>query len=165
MSEHELRTLYDSKKSFYGNAHVQEDGSGLKKLRSYQTIVAEIKNGRAYVKGLYSKTTGRHIREFLLQNGFEAGPWTQIKKDYSDPLPEEETTPAADEETPLSGHMKSVSMVCAFGQIMGGTQKEKNAWDKRMLGTLPGSNFPDDWDSLPEAEKTRRLKGAKDQIA
>jgi hypothetical protein len=76
-----LKPTYDSKKSFYNKAEVREE-NGKKILRSYTTDVAEIKDGRAYVYGLYSPTTTRHIKEFLLQNGFEAENSKQIMKSY-----------------------------------------------------------------------------------
>lgn len=157
MEEYKLTTIYDSRVSFYGKANVIE-ADGVKTLRSYQTDVAYIKDGQAFVRGQYSMTTLRHVKEFLLQNGFQADEWSQIEKDYPYKEPTEQP------ESELGGHLKSVSMVCAMGQIMNRTQEEKNKFDKRMLSTLPGSSFPEDWDNLPEVEKTRRLEGAKEAI-
>lgn len=84
MSEYELRPIHDSRKSFYGKALVVEDGSGVKKLRSYNTIVAQINDGRPTVYGTYSNTTLRHIKEFLKQNHFKADTSRQIMKDYAE---------------------------------------------------------------------------------
>ena len=59
--------------------------------------------------------------------------------------------------------MKTVSMVASLGDIFGGTQKEKNDWKARMLKAGLGNSgleMPDDWDTLSEAEKERRLNGA-----
>jgi hypothetical protein len=78
----ELMPKYDSRKSFYGKANVEID-NGVKKLYSYDTLVAEIKKGKPIVYGTYSATTLRHIKEFLRQNGFEASSKSQILKDYS----------------------------------------------------------------------------------
>ena len=78
---HELSCYYDTRKSFYGKANIIEE-NGIKTLRSYQTDVAYIKNGKAFVKGQYSATTTRHIKEFLQQNGFEIGTISQILKKY-----------------------------------------------------------------------------------
>lgn len=51
-------------------------------LQSYNTIVAEIKNGKAKIFGWYSSTTTRHIKEFLQQFGFKIGTKTQLEKMY-----------------------------------------------------------------------------------
>ncbi|QZA68948.1 hypothetical protein 010DV004_276 [Bacillus phage 010DV004] len=77
----ELNPVYDSRKSFYGKAMVLEDGNTIA-LRSYDTIVAEIKDGKAEVYGTYSMTTMRHIKDFLYQNGFEVGTKKFIEKTY-----------------------------------------------------------------------------------
>lgn len=68
---YELDCRYDSRKSFYGKAHVTEYPNGRKVLTSYTTQVAEItEDGRAIVYGKYSPTTTRHQKEFLKQHGF-----------------------------------------------------------------------------------------------
>ena len=164
--EYELRAIHDSRKSFYGKANVREE-NGKIILRSYNTDVAYIKEGRAVVRGMYSNTTLRHIKEFLIQHGFEADSWKQIEKDYPEPENTEEGQEGegSGQESALGGQLKAVSMVCALGSIMCKDQKEKNNWDKRMIGTVQGISFPDDWDSLSEEEKARRLEGAKKQIA
>jgi len=77
-----LTNRYDSKKSFYGKAKI-ENSNGKQSLYSYGTKVAEIENGKPKVYGTYSNTTLRHIKEFLLQNGFKAENSKQIMKDYS----------------------------------------------------------------------------------
>jgi hypothetical protein len=53
-----------------------------------------------------------------------------------------------------------VKMVCAMGEILNTTPEDKNNWKKRMLGTIPGIEFPEGFDELPEEEKQRRLNGA-----
>lgn len=82
MKTYELATNYDSRASFYGKARVTVDVEGDLILTSYNTDVAVIKGDKAVVKGLYSQTTTRHIKEFLKQNGFKAINAKQIKKDY-----------------------------------------------------------------------------------
>ena len=79
---YKLSTRYDSRKSFYGKARV-DIFNGKQILYSYGTKVAEIDNGKPKVYGTYSITTSRHIKEFLLQNGFKAENTKQIMKDYS----------------------------------------------------------------------------------
>jgi len=80
---YDLRPIHDNRKSFYGKALVHTDDDSIK-LQSYNTIVAEIKREpkRAIVRGTYSPTTLRHIKEFLKQHGFRAESKSQIEKDY-----------------------------------------------------------------------------------
>ena len=59
------------------------------------------------------------------------------------------------------GFLKSVGMVMAFGDILCNTEKEKNDWKKRMVSTVPGIEIPEDFDTLTEEEKARRLNGAQ----
>jgi len=80
--ETKLIPQYDSRKSFYGKANVRTENGKLI-LRSYDTDVAHIENGKAIIHGTYSTTTKRHIKEFLKQNGFKADNSRQIEKDYS----------------------------------------------------------------------------------
>ena len=98
---YELKPRYDARKSFYHKAFLTEEfyrNKGccediiITKLRSYSTIVAEIKpfeflsDGtplyKAYVYSWDSQTTGRHIKEFLKQHGFRANNKAQILRDY-----------------------------------------------------------------------------------
>lgn len=69
MMFYELDARYDSRKSFYGKAHVIDHENGVLELQSYDTIVARIENGTVVKNdiGLHSMTTNRHIREFLKQ--------------------------------------------------------------------------------------------------
>jgi hypothetical protein len=76
-----LTPMYSSQKSFYGKAVVIMK-SNIKTLRSYNTIVAEIKEGKAEVYGTYSPTTLKHIKEFLKQNGFSAESKKEIEELY-----------------------------------------------------------------------------------
>jgi hypothetical protein len=78
---YELQAIYDTRASFYGKARVHRH-SNVKELVSYTTHVATIVDDKAYVFGTYSQTTLRHIKEFLLQNGFEAINSKQILKEY-----------------------------------------------------------------------------------
>lgn len=70
LSIYELAAIYDRRNSFYGKANIIEFADGTKQLRSYNTIVAEIKDKTVKVFGYFSQTTARHINEFLQQNGF-----------------------------------------------------------------------------------------------
>lgn len=78
-----LNPRYDSRKSFYGKAQVDTGDKGdQNKLYSYDTLVAEIKDGKPVVYGTYSQTTLRHIKDWLKQNGFKAETLKQIMNDY-----------------------------------------------------------------------------------
>ena len=59
-------------------------------------------------------------------------------------------------------NLKLASTIASLGNILGGTKTkaENIAWKKRMLKTQHGFSFPDDFDSLPEDEKLKRLNGA-----
>jgi hypothetical protein len=54
-----------------------------------------------------------------------------------------------------------VKMVCAFGALLTSTPEERANWDKRMLSTIPGIDFPDDFDQLSVEEQQKRLDAAK----
>ena len=82
---YELTPQYDSRQSFYGKAHVDTGKNGDKnRLYSYDTLVAEIIDGKPVVHGTYSATTLRHIKDWLKQNGFRADSAKQIMRDYGD---------------------------------------------------------------------------------
>lgn len=76
---YELQARFDSKRSFYGKAHVLSTRRYVK-LQSYDTIVAiydresellsVLPNNVYAEKGKYSMTTQRHIREFARQLEF-----------------------------------------------------------------------------------------------
>lgn len=52
----------------------------------------------------------------------------------------------------------SLAAIASLGEIFANTPKEKNDWKVRMLKAgLPGLDVPDDWDTLSEEEKSKRL--------
>jgi hypothetical protein len=66
------------------------------------------------------------------------------------------------DHTDWSG-MEGVAAIAAMGDVLGRNRKEKNTFKKRMLVSGLGNQglqMPDDFDSLPEKEKERRLNGA-----
>lgn len=78
---YELDCRFDSRKSFYGKAHITEYPNGRKVLTSYTTQVAEITADRKpIVYGIWSNTTTRHQKEFLKQHGFRADTTNDIRK-------------------------------------------------------------------------------------
>lgn len=78
-----LKPVYDSRKSFYNKAVVEENEKEIV-LYSYNTKVAIIDkiSNNCKVTGTYSNTTLRHIKEFLLQNNFPCGSKQEIEKMY-----------------------------------------------------------------------------------
>ena len=62
----ELQARFDKRKSFYNKAKVIREDNTIK-LKSYDTIVAEISHHILKIYGGYSQTTKRHIREFVRQ--------------------------------------------------------------------------------------------------
>lgn len=68
MRIYELMARYDSRKSFYGKAHIIELDNGIIQLKSYDTIVGEIKDNTYHqLWDGKSQTTTRHIKEFKKQ--------------------------------------------------------------------------------------------------
>lgn len=54
----------------------------------------------------------------------------------------------------------SVKALVGIAEILGADEAQRNRLKKVSLASLPGIEFPDDFDSLPEAEKKRRLDAA-----
>lgn len=80
---YDLDPQHDSRRSFYSKAKVDTGDKGDKnKLYSYNTLVAEIVDGKPVVHGTYSATTLRHIKEWLKQLGYKADNAKQIMRDY-----------------------------------------------------------------------------------
>ena len=80
---YDLNPQFDSRKSFYSKAKVDTGDKGDKnKLYSYNTLVAELKDGKPVVYGTFSSTTLRHIKDWLKQLGFKADNAKQIMADY-----------------------------------------------------------------------------------
>lgn len=69
---YELFPRYDTRKSFYGKAHIIETSKTIK-LKSYDTIILQYSKQTKTIKFLcrdpwaFSQTTNRHINEFLKQ--------------------------------------------------------------------------------------------------
>ena len=85
---YELAPVFDSRKSFYGKARVKVDGN-TSHLVSYSTVVAIVTylpDGAklARITGVYSRTTTRHIREFLRQHGFKPGTTAELISEFYD---------------------------------------------------------------------------------
>lgn len=88
--ERELKPLNCGQKSFYHKAIVIEDTDNnitvYMALKSYNTIVVDVDfvAGKVYItiKDMYSKTTKRHIRDFIIQL-FGMPFWYKVEQGYS----------------------------------------------------------------------------------
>ena len=67
MKIYELTARFDTRKSFYGKAHIIDHENGIIELQSYNTIVSRCVNGVVNHLGRWSQTTSRHQREFEKQ--------------------------------------------------------------------------------------------------
>ena len=59
--------------------------------------------------------------------------------------------------------LKHIAAIASLGNLFCNTQKDKNDWKERMLKAgleNKGLIMPDDWESLSEKDKERRLDGA-----
>ncbi len=150
MNEYYLGAKYDGKKSFSKKARGREQ-NGVKTLKSCGTNLVCVDRGKACVFGTYSQTTIRHIKEFLKQQGFKVESTAQIVKDYpSEPQKKEVPNPYA-----------NVLLAIEFGKVSYGEDEEgRYKYNKKILLTIPGSFFPDDFDSLPLEERKKRIDGA-----
>ena len=121
------------------------------KVYSYQTHVATIDYAgrRLLVHGWWSVTTSKHVNHV-------ADTFRLVKVDAP-----RDTKPEAEAES--GGMLKSVAMVAAFGNLLCNTEKDKNDWKLRMMKaglSNQGLSVPEDFDSLPEVEKSKRLNSA-----
>ena len=136
------------------NLHIE--GS---KVYSYKTHVATIEGRKLIVHGYWSTTTSKHINHVADVYGLE-----KVKEigDRAQRLEAEKH-----EEREGLAHLKTVALVASLGEVFGANQVQRNDWKTRMLKAgLEGRGLimPEDWDTLSEDEKTRRLNGAISQL-
>ena len=130
------------------NCYFVQEKPNLKVFYSYSTPVAlEIDGILKVSENQWTTTTAKHLT--WIDNG--------NKKDRLKP---EEFEKLLREHKPLPDFLKTVSMVSAmFGMMTQTEDKSKvNAQKKRFFDNVQGLNFPEDWDTLPEEEKTKRLE-------
>ena len=105
----------------------------------------------------YSVTTSIHLTHARPRADAEEVGTDELKQIIKERKSQSETDP-----------LRLGAMVASLGEVLCKDQKETNAWKKRMLSASspkdptgePALSFPDDWDSLPEDEKERRLNKA-----
>ena len=130
------------------NCYFVQEKPNLKVFYSYSTPVALEIDGKLYVsQNQWSITTAKHLS--WIDNG--------NKKDR---LNRDEFQKLLKEHKPEPDFLKTVSMVSAmFGMMTQAEDKSKvNAHKKRFFDNVQGLNFPEDWDTLPEEEKSKRLE-------
>jgi len=127
-----------------------------KETRAFKHTATILKNGRSvystkicYQNRTWEKFEFESVLHKAIENYFEE----KQAKEYIKSL-----------KSPENEQFKSVSMVCAMGKLFCKKDKDKNSWDKKMLSTIHGINFPEDFDSLPESEKRKRLDKALECI-
>jgi len=73
-----------------------------------------------------------------------------------------------DEEKEANKMFGAIGAIAKMGEILSEDKKETNDWKKRIIEAGLGDKgliIPEDWDSLPEDEKTRRLDGVMAELA
>ena len=130
------------------NCYYVQEKPNLKVFYSYSTPVAlEIDGVLKVSQNQWTITTAKHLS--WIDNGnkkdrLKADEFNQLLKQYK----------------PEPDFLKTVSMVSAmFGLMTQTNDKSKvNAQKKRFFDNVQGLNFPEDWDTLPEEEKSKRLE-------
>ena len=86
VEEVELVPTWSKLKSFHGKAIVGTKENGNKYLKSFGFLIAEIIDGKVKIHNEVekwdSKTTIRHINNFLFENGFETGNTKELTELY-----------------------------------------------------------------------------------
>ena len=129
------------------NLYYKQEKPNLKVYYSYTTPVAlEIDGVLKVSENQWSVTTGRHLT--WIDGGNKKG---RLKR--------EEFNQLVKQHKPEPNFIKSVSMVSAmFGLMCQNDIKTKNKYQKKFFDKVEGMNFPDDWNTLSEEEKSRRLE-------
>ena len=134
------------------NLYYIDEKPQLRVYYSYTTPVALMIDGHLKVsQNQWSITTGRHL------TWIDGG--DKVKKLRLKP---EEFNELVEKHKPEPNFLKTVSSVSAMFGIMcdKGEEKTKNKYQKKFFDNVQGINFPDDWESLSEEEKSKRLDGA-----
>jgi len=69
-----------------------------------------------------------------------------------------------EEKEKVLGKFSGLAAITKMAAIMAPDQKAANESRRRILEATPGISFPDDWDTLPEEEKTRRLDAVENEM-
>lgn len=82
-----------------------------------------------------------------------------LGKDYQEKVKKLLDGWAKDSNAEFSSMFNTIAMVAKMGEILTDDKKSANDWKARMIkaGLGEGISMPDDWDSLSEDEKEKRL--------
>jgi len=132
------------------NLYYIDEKPQLRVYYSYTTPVAlEIDGNLKVSQSQWSVTTAKHLTWIDGGN----------KQDRLNP---KEFNELVKQHIPEPNFIKTVSTVSAMFGIMcnKNEEKTKNKFQKKFFEKIEGMNFPDDWETLTEEEKSRRLEGA-----
>jgi D-mannonate dehydratase len=128
------------------NLYYKQEKPNLKVFYSYVTPVALEIDGQLKVsENQWSVTTARHLT--WIDGGNKKA---RLKRDEFNQL--------LKKHKPEPNFLKTVSMVSAMFGLMSQDQKKTNDQKKRFFDKVQGINFPDDWETLSEEEKSKRLE-------
>ena len=130
------------------NLYYKQEKPNLRVYYSYITPVAlEIDGVLKVSENQWSVTTARHLT--WIDGGNKKA---RLKR--------EEFNQLIKQHKPEPDFLKTVSMVSAMFGVMskGQDQKKTNDQKKRFFDKVQGINFPEDWNNLPEEEKSKRLE-------
>ena len=130
------------------NCYFVQEKPNLKVYYSYTTPIAlEIDGVLKVSENQWTITTAKHLTWIDGGN----------KKDRLKP---EEFNQLLKQHKPEPDFLKTVSMVSSmFGVLMHKEDKSKvNEQKKRFFDNVQGLSFPEDWNDLPEEEKSKRLE-------
>ena len=133
------------------NLYFKQEKPNLKVFYSYTTPVAlEIDEQLKVSENQWSVTTARHLT--WIDGGNKKA---RLKRDEFNQLLKQHK-----QHKPEPNFLKTVSMVSAMFGLMsqGQDQKKTNDQKKRFFNKVNGLSFPNDWETLSEEEKTRRLE-------
>ena len=129
------------------NLYYIDEKPDLRVFYSYSTPVALRIDGVLKVsENQWSITTGRHLT--WIDGGNKKAR-----------LKAEDFNKLLKEHKPAPDFLKTVSLISTTFGLMcqNEDQKKVNDQKKRFFNQVEGLNFPDNWNELPEDEKTRRL--------
>jgi len=127
----------DTRSGFRHIADLYINGEKVDSVKvTYQNRTWESYQFQSVLRHLIEKTSYLTDKEKKIGNAF-------VREGHSDP-----------------NQFKSTAMVAKMGDIFGKTMKEKNDWKLRMLKAglqNKGLSIPEDWDTLSEKTKQKRL--------